>query len=121
MDSHGHGMSTPTSTPPPSSTTSVPDQPPPVSLEDVDQYLKAFRRKDQWKFNKRLQLKAIEHCYDLSDKSFKRFIRYIVDLKGGQRDRLLASAQKIFESEDESSISQVKRDRAHAIVQTLAC
>lgn len=81
---------------------------------DLSEYLRTWRtNKTEWKFNKVLQVWALESCFtkDLIDKNlFHDLLPYIGTVMGFARTRLIERANEFIASEvNESESTEIKR------------
>lgn len=62
-----------------------------------------------WKFNKKLQLWALEHCFDkriIDNALFKELLPYIATVQGNAAERLSARALRLIQSNGETDIDE---------------
>jgi WKF domain len=70
---------------------------------DLLEYLSGWKNRESspWKFNKTLQIWALEHCFDESKIDatlFKELLPYLASIQGGALDRLKTRAQEMIQS-----------------------
>ena len=95
-------------------------------ISNARQYLSLWKTaKDSWKFNKNTQSYILRHMWNkkaIDKKSFKILIKYLKDIKGTARDRLLASANDIIQqctAAGPGSSDKRKLKRAKKLVKTI--
>lgn len=71
--------------------------------QDLNIYLSQWSHKDEyggWKFNKNLQIWALEYCFDVTkidNELFKSLLPYLASIQGNALERLLQRADKIVD------------------------
>ncbi|KAG9476931.1 hypothetical protein GDO78_002365 [Eleutherodactylus coqui] len=97
------------------------EPPKPVAGKLALKYLKSWsKKKPEWKFQKTRQTWLLSNMFDqekVSDKHFKRLLKYLVDLKGTARETTIQKAeqymkeydnQETHEDSDEQRITRVR-------------